>query len=70
MSAPSGPPDPMKPAIELYGEALLDAGQPVQAAAAFEKSLQRTPNRTGVGGRHETSHREERHAKQLSLARR
>ena len=46
MSAPSGPPDPIKPAIELYGEILLDAGQPVQAAAAFEKSLQRTPNRT------------------------
>ncbi len=46
MSAPSGPPDPMKPAIELYAEALLDAGQPVQAAAAFDKSLQRTPNRT------------------------
>jgi hypothetical protein len=46
MSAPSGPPDPMKPAIELYGEPLLDAGQAAQAAAAFEKSLQRTPNRT------------------------
>ena len=46
MSSPSGPPDPMKPAMELYGEVLLDAGQPVQAAAAFEKSLQRTPNRT------------------------
>ena len=45
MSAPSGPPDPIKPAAELYGEVLLDAGQPVQAAAAFEKSLERTPNR-------------------------
>ena len=45
MSSPSGPPDPMKPAVELYGEVLLDSGQPVQAAAAFEKSLQRTPNR-------------------------
>ncbi len=46
MSAPSGPPDPLKPAIELYGEVLLSAGQPVQAAAIFEKSLERTPNRT------------------------
>jgi tetratricopeptide (TPR) repeat protein len=46
LSAPSGPPDPIKPAEELYGEVLLEAGQPAQAAAAFEKSLQRTPNRT------------------------
>jgi tetratricopeptide (TPR) repeat protein len=46
MAAPSGPPDPIKPAMELYGEVLLDAGQPAQAAAAFEKSLERTPNRT------------------------
>jgi hypothetical protein len=46
MSAPSGPPDPIKPALELYGEVLLDAGKPVDAAAAFEKSLLRTPNRT------------------------
>lgn len=46
MSAPSGPPDPIKTAVELYGEILLDAGRHVEAAAAFEKSLQRTPNRT------------------------
>lgn len=46
MSPPSGPPDPIKPAMELYGEVLLDAGQPSQAAAAFEKALERTPNRT------------------------
>jgi tetratricopeptide (TPR) repeat protein len=45
MSAPSGPPEPIKPAVELYGEVLLEAGRPVEAAAAFEKSLQRTPNR-------------------------
>ena len=45
MSAPSGPPDPIKPAVELYAEVLLDAGHPAEAAAAFEKSLQRTPNR-------------------------
>jgi len=46
MSPPSGPPDPIKPAMELYGEVLLDVGQPTQAAAAFEKALERTPNRT------------------------
>jgi len=46
MAAPSGPPDPIKPAMELYGEVLLDAGQPAQANVAFEKSLERTPNRT------------------------
>jgi tetratricopeptide (TPR) repeat protein len=46
MSPPSGPPDPIKPAMELYGEMLLEANQPGQAAAAFEKSLERTPNRT------------------------
>jgi tetratricopeptide (TPR) repeat protein len=46
LAAPSGPPDPIKPAMELYGEMLLEAGQPAQAAAAFEKSLERTPNRT------------------------
>ena len=26
MAAPSGPPDPIKPALELYGELLLEAG--------------------------------------------
>jgi tetratricopeptide (TPR) repeat protein len=45
-SAPSGPPDPMKPAFELYGEMLLDVGRPVEAMAAFEQSLLRTPKRT------------------------
>ncbi len=45
MSAPSGPPDPIKPATEFYGEVLLDAGQPAQAVAAFEKALLRMPNR-------------------------
>jgi hypothetical protein len=46
MSAPSGPPDPIKPAAELYGDILLETGQPALAAAAYDKSLQRTPNRT------------------------
>ncbi len=46
LSAPSGPPDPIKPAPEFYGEMLLEAGRPAEAAAALELSLQRTPKRT------------------------
>ena len=46
LSAPSGPPDPIKPAPEFYGEMLLDAGRTAEAIAALELSLQRTPNRT------------------------
>jgi len=46
LSAPSGPPEPIKPAPELYGEVLLEAGRMPEAAAAFEQSLARTPNRT------------------------
>jgi predicted Zn-dependent protease len=46
MDAPSGPPDPMKPALELYGEVLLEAGRATEAAKAFEESLLRTPRRT------------------------
>jgi tetratricopeptide (TPR) repeat protein len=46
MSAPSGPPEPIKPALELYGGVLLDAGRAQEAAAAYEQQLQRTPNRT------------------------
>ena len=46
MEAPSGPPDPIKPAFELYAELLADAGRDKDAAAAFEQSLLRTPNRT------------------------
>jgi tetratricopeptide (TPR) repeat protein len=46
MSAPSGPPDPIKPAFELYGEMLLDMGRAKDAAHAFEQALLRTPNRT------------------------
>jgi tetratricopeptide (TPR) repeat protein len=45
-SAPSGPPDPMKPASELYGEMLLEVNRPAEAMAAFEQSLLRTPKRT------------------------
>jgi tetratricopeptide (TPR) repeat protein len=46
MSPPSGPPDPIKPALELYGETLLAANRPEDAMRVFERSLQRTPNRT------------------------
>ena len=44
--APSGPPEPIKPAPELYGDLLLAAGKPKEAAQAFEQQLLRTPNRT------------------------
>jgi hypothetical protein len=46
MDAPSGPPEPIKPALELYGELLLDADRPAEAVAAFEQSLLRMPRRT------------------------
>jgi tetratricopeptide (TPR) repeat protein len=46
LSAPSGPPDPIKPAPEFYGELLIQAGKHAEAVAALELSLQRTPNRT------------------------
>ena len=46
MAAPSGPPDPIKPAPEFYGEMLLDSGRNAEAVTALELSLQRTPNRT------------------------
>jgi len=46
LAAPSGPPEPIKPAWEFYGEVLLAANQPSDAAAAFRQELLRTPNRT------------------------
>jgi tetratricopeptide (TPR) repeat protein len=46
LAAPSGPPEPIKPALECYGEGLLDAGRPAEAAAAFHQELLRTPKRT------------------------
>ena len=42
---PNGAADPVKPAYELYGEILLELGRPEDAAARFETSLQRMPNR-------------------------
>jgi hypothetical protein len=46
LDAPSGPPEPIKPASELYGELLLDARRAEDARSVLELSLQRTPNRT------------------------
>ena len=45
LGVPSGPPENFKPAHELYGELLLRAGKTKEAAAQFETSLLRTPNR-------------------------
>jgi Flp pilus assembly protein TadD len=36
----------MKPAAELYGELLLEAGRSAEAIEAFEQALLRTPKRT------------------------
>jgi len=45
LGVPSGPPEDFKPAHELYGELLLQAGKPKEALEQFQKSLLRTPNR-------------------------
>jgi len=46
LNAPSGPPLPMKPSFEMYGEFLLDEGRFREAEVQFNKALERTPNRT------------------------
>jgi len=43
-----GPPYIEKPTYELLGEILLDANEPKEARAAFEKALARTPDRTAA----------------------
>src|SRR5579864_4309550 len=45
MDPPSGPVEPIKPSFELYGQFLLAQGRAKEAAAQFEQSLARTPNR-------------------------
>jgi tetratricopeptide (TPR) repeat protein len=45
LGPPSGPPDPLKPSFEMYGEWLLDANRPKEAAAQFEQALLRMPKR-------------------------
>jgi tetratricopeptide (TPR) repeat protein len=42
---PVGRPYPIKPAAELYGEALLASGDPRSAIQQFRSALKRTPNR-------------------------
>jgi len=46
LGVPSGPPEDFKPAHELYGELLMQAGKTTEALAQFQTSLLRTPNRT------------------------
>ena len=45
MRLPNGAANPVKPPYELYGELLLAAGRPAEAAEKFERSLLRMPNR-------------------------
>ena len=45
MSPPSGPPTLIKPSHELFGEILLAAGRPKEAAHQFEVALTRQPYR-------------------------
>ncbi len=45
LSPPSGPPDLIKPSHELFGEILLRAGLPKEAAQQFATALLRQPNR-------------------------
>ncbi|HVG30619.1 MAG TPA: hypothetical protein VM864_13005 [Pyrinomonadaceae bacterium] len=45
LSPPSGPPDLIKPTHELFGEILLRAKRPREAAAQFATALARQPNR-------------------------
>jgi tetratricopeptide (TPR) repeat protein len=46
LPTPLGLPRPIKPAPELFGEILLELGRPREAAAEFERSLVRWPNRS------------------------
>ena len=43
---PLGPPRPIKPGPELFGEVLLELGRPREAMAEFERALARWPNRS------------------------
>ena len=52
LSAPSGPPDPIKPAPEFYGELLLEAGRTRGSRCRARISLQRTPEPHALGQSH------------------
>jgi len=57
LDAPSGPPEPIKPSFELYGQFLNATGRPKEAAAQFQRALLRMPNRRiSVRGLQQTSH--------------
>jgi tetratricopeptide (TPR) repeat protein len=45
MRPPNGAADPVKPSHELLGELLLRSGKPAEAAAMFDATLLRMPNR-------------------------
>jgi tetratricopeptide (TPR) repeat protein len=45
LDAPSGPPEPIKPSFELYGQLLNATGRQKEAAAQFQQALLRMPNR-------------------------
>jgi len=45
LDAPSGPPEPIKPSFELYGQLLLHQGRMKDAQTQFQHSLMRMPNR-------------------------
>jgi tetratricopeptide (TPR) repeat protein len=45
LDAPSGPPEPIKPSFELYGDLLSELGRTQDAAAQYQQSLFRMPNR-------------------------
>ncbi|MGH9689606.1 MAG: hypothetical protein ACRD4C_00620 [Candidatus Acidiferrales bacterium] len=46
LAPPSGPPEPIKPGLELYGDVLMETGHAKEAAYAYAQQLLRTPNRT------------------------
>ena len=45
LDAPSGPPEPIKPSFELYGQFLNAQGRAKDASAQFQQALLRMPNR-------------------------
>ena len=45
LDAPSGPPEPIKPSFELYGDLLSELGRGPEATAQYQQSLLRMPNR-------------------------
>jgi tetratricopeptide (TPR) repeat protein len=45
LDAPSGPPEPIKPSFELYGQFLMSQDRQKEAAVQFQQALLRMPNR-------------------------